>query len=92
MSRRNGERGSPNRTGPPFLVAELAFFCVPRTWKEVMGHFRPQRSASDILDAIIEADCDGGRGFIDWRGRIRAWVLTDEGREYVDQRAAKGEA
>lgn len=76
---------------PPasFTAEELAFFQVPRTWEEINDRFGVVKGkAGDDLTAIIEsvldADCHGGRGLLDWCRLTRTWRLTEAGRAWTD--------
>lgn len=63
----------------PFTVDELAFFQVPREWREITKRFGKQRG----LAQIVEADCEGGRGLLTWCRRTKTWRLTDAGRAFT---------
>lgn len=68
-----------------FSKSELAFFAVPRSWREIELRF-PCRSPDDerdLRDAIIQADDDGGFGFIKWHADKQSWCLTDRGKQWV---------
>lgn len=63
--------------GLPFSVDELAFFQVPRTWAAITARFGKK---SRSMDAVLDADSDGGRGLLDWSKTKSAWHLTEAGR------------
>lgn len=66
-----------------FDHADLAFFDEPRSWREINQRFARWKDG-ELLDAIIAADSDGGAGLLFYRGApMRAWQLTDLGRELV---------
>lgn len=76
-----------------FSLDELAFFVVQRNWKAIVARFGDE---SNIRDAIILADDEGGLGFLHWEagspGELGTWVLTDRGKIWVGPRAlARGE-
>lgn len=68
----------------PFDLVELAFFWNPRRWVEIVARFGEARAgSSDIRDAIIEVDDEGGHGFLHWHKDLQAWALTDKGKAWV---------
>lgn len=71
--------------GPVFSAEELAFFWQPRPWlpdiKERFGKGRP--GSSDIRDAIIAADDEGGTNDLRWHKEAMAWGLTEKGKKLV---------
>lgn len=72
-----------------FAPFELAFFWKPRNWKEISARFGEDRTgSSDIRDAIIEVDEDGGLGLLRWHAAIKSWALTDVGKKRVGDLAA----
>ncbi len=78
-----------------FDKEELAFFAVPRPWKQIELRFdcRTQKDENPFRDAFIEADDDGGMGFLRWLKDRRSWVLTDKGKSWVGpELLAKGRA
>jgi hypothetical protein len=68
-----------------FELEELAFFWEPRPWKpDIEERFGPSRpGSSDIRDAIIVVDDEGGHGFLHWYPDRAAWGLTDKGKGWV---------
>lgn len=60
-----------------FTTEEIAFFDPGKTWKEIRARFG---NSSSVLDRILEADCDEGRGLLWWCLRSQTWNLTDAGR------------
>lgn len=92
-----GRRGHVSATCPkedrapvivPFTVEELAFFQVPREWKDIQGRFGKSERGGRSLDAVLDADCDGGRGLLWWCRATSTWRLTEEGREHTRNVAA----
>ncbi len=68
-----------------FSREELAFFAVPRTWIPwIVARFGDD---SDVRDAIIHSDTDGGLGFLFWMKAKQSWVLSDKGKRWVGNRA-----
>lgn len=67
-------------------LEELAFFWSPRAWPDINerlgGNQRP--GSSDVRDAIIEVDDDGGAGFLRWHKDTMSWALTDKGKAHVE--------
>lgn len=75
----------------PFDLAELAFFWNPRRWVEIVARFGEARAgSSDIRDAIIEVDDEGGHGFLHWHKDLQAWALTDKGKRWVNDSVLDG--
>lgn len=70
----------------PFRPDELAFFWDPRPWlPDIRDRFAAGRpGSSDIRDAIIEADDEGGRGYLRWFKDAMTWGLTDAGKRFVE--------
>lgn len=75
----------------PFDLVELAFFWNPRRWTEIVARFGELRAgSSDIRDAIIEVDDEGGHGFLHWHKDLQAWALTDKGKKWVNDSVLDG--
>ncbi len=66
-----------------FDMMELAFFAVHRKWCRIVERFG---DGSDVRDAIISSDEDGGLGFLRWYPATMSWVLTDKGKRWVEPR------
>lgn len=88
-----------------FDRSELAFFAVPRTWREIEMRFGLEAKTEPFRDCIILADNEGGSGDLKYFRVEKSWVLTDVGkarvgerliarelRVYPDKREAAGEA
>ena len=79
-----------------FDRAELAFFAVPRTWREIEMRFGLEAKTEAFRDCVILADNEGGAGFLKYLHPIRhrlssgcdvgCWVLTDMGKNHVGER------
>jgi predicted RNA-binding Zn-ribbon protein involved in translation (DUF1610 family) len=68
-----------------FSREELAFFAIPRRWVPwIVGRFGDE---SDVRDAIIHADDDGGLGFLHWVSPEMSWVLSGRGKRWVGNEA-----
>lgn len=80
---RRAARAKPN--GPTFSAEELAFFWEPRPWvPDILERFAKGRpGSSDIRDAIIASDDEGGDGHLHWLKDVMSWVLTDSGKQFV---------
>lgn len=87
-----------------FDRSELAFFAVPRTWREIEMRFGSEAKTEPFRDCIILADDEGGSGDLHYLREPKSWVLTDTGkartgerliarelRVYPDKRAAEAE-
>jgi|SRR5579859_2587695 len=69
-----------------FAVGELAFFWNPRCWvPDIVERFGDRTGSSDIRDAIIEVDDEGGLCFLHWYPDRGAWGLTDKGKQWVSK-------
>jgi hypothetical protein len=68
-----------------FSRVELAFFAIPRRWNPwIVARFGDD---SDVRDAIIHADTDGGLGWLYWMAPKMSWVLSEKGKRWVGPRA-----
>lgn len=63
--------------------AELAFFAVPRTWREIEMRFGQEAKTEEFRSTIILADDEGGSGMLHYLHPKRSWVLTDAGKEHA---------
>lgn len=67
-----------------FEARELAFFWNPRAWPDIVARFGTDMpGSSDIRDAIIVVDDEGGIGFLRWHANLGSWCLTDKGKTWV---------
>ncbi len=65
-----------------FDMQELAFFAVPRKWlPSIVARFGDD---SDVRDAIIHFDEDGGCGYLRWKAAAATWELTQKGRNWLE--------
>jgi len=64
-----------------FKPSELAFFDGGRTWLEIVERFKEGRRVGAITDAVMDADNEGGRGFLRWSQVAQQWSLTPAGRK-----------
>lgn len=69
-----------------FDRSELAFFAVPRTWREIEMRFGLEAKTEPFRDCIILADNEGGSGFLRYMQPIKSWVLTDRGKAHAGER------
>lgn len=69
-----------------FDRSELAFFAVPRTWREIEMRFGSEAKTEPFRDCIILADNEGGSGFLRYMQPIKSWVLTDRGKAHAGER------
>lgn len=69
-----------------FDRSELAFFAVPRTWREIERRFGSEAKTEPFRDCIILADNEGGSGHLKYLQPIKSWVLTDVGKAYAGDR------
>lgn len=69
-----------------FDRAELAFFAVPRTWREIEMRFGQEAKTEPFRDCIILADNEGGTGDLKYLREEKSWVLTDTGKARVGER------
>lgn len=63
--------------------AELAFFAVPRTWREIEMRFGQEAKTEEFRSTIILADDEGGSGMLHYLHPKRSWVLTDAGKAHA---------
>jgi hypothetical protein len=66
-----------------FDRSELAFFQVPRTWKEIEARFGFEAKTEEFRNAVIRADDEGGDGWLHYLYPAGQWVLTDTGKTHV---------
>jgi len=64
-----------------FSKTELAFFAVPRTWREIEMRFGQEAKTEPFRDTIILADDEGGSGMLHYMYPEGQWVLTDQGKK-----------
>jgi hypothetical protein len=69
-----------------FDRAELAFFAVPRCWKEIERRFGQEAKEEDFRNAIIFDDDEGGEGRLRYLYPAGLWVLTDAGKAHAGNR------
>lgn len=69
-----------------FDRSELAFFSVPRTWREIEMRFGSEAKTEPFRDCIILADNEGGTGYLRYLKDKKSWVLTDMGKQHVGER------
>lgn len=67
-----------------FDMQELAFFACPRRWIPII--VERFGDDSDVRDAIIHSDEDGGLGFLRWKAAAGTWELTEKGKRWVGNR------
>lgn len=60
-----------------FGIEDLVFFQVPRSWRDISARFG---RATKTRVRVVNADCSGGSGLLDWNVKTRTWSLTDAGR------------
>lgn len=69
-----------------FDRVELAFFAVPRAWREIEMRFGLEAKTEPFRDCIILADNEGGSGDLKYLRPSKSWVLTDVGKARVGER------
>lgn len=69
-----------------FDRSELAFFAVPRTWREIEMRFGLEAKTEPFRDCIILADNEGGSGNLKYLQPLKSWVLTDAGKARAGDR------
>lgn len=69
-----------------FDRSELAFFAVPRTWREIEMRFGSEAKTEPFRDCIILADNEGGSGDLKYLRETKSWVLTDAGKARAGER------
>jgi hypothetical protein len=69
-----------------FDRSELAFFAVPRTWREIEMRFGSEAKTEPFRDCIILADNEGGSGDLKYLQPLKSWVLTDAGKARAGDR------
>lgn len=80
----------PKPKSRAFALEELAFFWNPRKWiPDIVARF-DWPGTSDVRDAIIMLDDEGGHGFLHWYADRAAWGLTDKGKRWVEDLLSKG--
>ncbi len=73
-----------------FSLEELAFFWNPRRWiPDIVARF-DWPGTSDVRDAIIMLDDEGGYGFLHWYADRASWGLTGKGKRWVEDLLSKG--
>lgn len=74
-----------------FDRSELAFFAVPRTWREIEMRFGSEAKTEPFRDCIILADDEGGSGDLRYLREHKSWVLTGAGKARVGDRLIQRE-
>ena len=74
-----------------FDRSELAFFAVPRTWREIEMRFGSEAKTEPFRDCIILSDNEGGSGDLRYLREGKSWVLTDTGKHRVGDRLIQRE-
>jgi len=69
-----------------FDRVELAFFAVPRMWKEIEMRFGSEAKTEPFRDCVILADNEGGSGDLKYMRETKSWVLTDLGKSRAGER------